>query len=419
MIKLPYGHSFLEIDESGANVLQLKQQGLDDTHGEDLVKAAMAKPYGGKKLSELSKTAKNCTLIVSDHTRPVPSRNILPAMLAELRAGNPDIDITLLVATGCHRGSTREELVAKMGEEIVNNEKIIIHDSDDTNSNVEIGILPSGAKLVMNRVAAETELLISEGFIEPHFFAGFSGGRKSVLPGICSRVTVFANHNGQFIASPYARTGILENNPIHRDMVAAARMAKLAYIVNVVINDAHKTVAAFAGDPFAAHEAGCAFLRSLSSVKAIPGDIVVTTNGGAPLDQNIYQCVKSMTAAEASAKDGGVIILCAECADGNGGDYFEAQLRDCETPAKLFESFVATPAEKTAKDQWESQILARILMNHPVIFVTRPELRETVEGMKMNYAGTIKEALAKARAIRGESASLTIIPNGVSVIVEP
>ena len=419
MITLPYGHGSLEIDDSDASVLALKQQGLDDTQGASLVKKAMADPYGGRKLAELARNAKTCTPIISDHPRPVPSRDIVPAMLSELREGNPDIDITLLVATGCHRGTTKDELIAKLGEEIVSKEKIVIHDADDNESNVEIGILPSGARLVLDRTAVETDLLISEGFIEPHFFAGFSGGRKSVLPGVCSRVTVFANHNGRFIASPFARTGVLENNPIHKDMTAAAEMAKLAYIVNVVINDAHKTIAAFAGDPFLAHEAGCEFIKSISSVKAVPADIVVTTNGGAPLDQNIYQCVKSMTAAEASAKEGGVIILCAECADGNGGDYFEAQLRECDSPAKLFESFAQTPADKTAKDQWQSQILARILIHHPVIFVTRPELQKTIEDMKMIYAPTIKEALAKARAIRGESASVTIIPNGVSVIVEP
>ncbi|MCQ2566017.1 MAG: nickel-dependent lactate racemase [Clostridia bacterium] len=419
MIRLPYGHSFLEIDEKNANVLQLKQQGLDDTHGASLVKDAMAKPYGGKTLAEMAKDSKRCTLIISDHTRPVPSKDIIPSMLEELRSGNPDIDITLLVATGCHRGTTKNELAAKLGEDIVNNEKIVIHDAEDQSSNVDIGVLPSGARLVLDKLAADTDLLVSEGFIEPHFFAGFSGGRKSVLPGVCSRVTVFANHNGQFIASPFARTGVLENNPIHRDMAAAAKMAGLAYIVNVVINDAHNTVAAFAGDPFSAHEAGCRFIREISSVKAVPADIVVTTNGGAPLDQNIYQCVKSMTAAEASAKDGGVIIICAECADGNGGDYFEAQLRDCENPAELFDAFAETPADETEKDQWQSQILARILMNHPVIFVTRPQLQKTIEDMKMIFASTIKEALDKARAIRGGSASITIIPNGVSVIVEP
>lgn len=152
--------------------------------------------------------------------------------------------------------------------------------------------MPSDAPLVINRVAVETELLVAEGLIEPHFFAGFSGGRKSVLPGVCNRVTVLGNHCSKFIDSPYARAGILDNNPIHSDMIAVACLAKLAYCVNVVIDETKKIVAAFAGDPVEAHAVDCAFLRLYCEVCAKPSDIVIATNGGAPLDQNVYQCIK-------------------------------------------------------------------------------------------------------------------------------
>ncbi len=416
MLFIPYGKGVLPFEEGDAQVLcsrigELKAEG----DGLSIVKAAMEQPIDSPRLTELARGKQDCVIIISDHTRPVPSRDILPNMLAELREGSPAIRVTLLVATGFHRPSTEAELRAKLGDAIYDQCRVVIHDCRDAEANVRVGTLPSGAPCVIDRLAAETELLISEGFIEPHFFAGFSGGRKSVLPGVCDQVTVMGNHCSRFIDSPYARTGILDGNPMHEDMLAAARLAKLRYIVNVVIDEDKKTVAAFAGDPVTAHRAGCDFLLSYARVAPAPADIVVTSNGGAPLDQNLYQCVKSMTAAEASCRPGGVIIECAECADGHGGQAFYESLRDCENADALYARFMATPQEETIADQWESQILARILKKHAVIMVTRPELRTMVEEMKMRYAESPEQALAMARALGKQT--LTVIPNGISVIV--
>ncbi len=419
MISIPYGKGQLswELPYDGLLTSRVDQLKSEKT-GRELVEEAMAHPIGSSTLRELAVGKKSCTIIISDHTRPVPSRDILPPMLRQLLQGNPDIQITLLVATGFHRLTTKEELTAKLGEEIASAETIRVHDAFDPDSNVQIGILPSGAPLVIDRAAVETDLLVSEGFIEPHFFAGFSGGRKSVLPGVCDKTTVLGNHCGQFIASPFARTGVLEGNPLHTDMVAAAEMAKLAFIVNVVIDEGKKTVAAFAGDFRQAHEAGTAFLRQYCEVEAIPGDIVVTSNGGAPLDQNIYQSVKGLTAAEASAKEGAVLIMCAQLADGTGGQGFYTSLRDCESPEAHFAQCAATPQNETIPDQWESQILARILMKHRVIYVSRPEMEQTLREMKLEYAPTLEAALTMAKADKGENASITVIPNGISVIVK-
>ncbi len=417
MIRIPYGKSFIEYDEGKAPVLtsrigELKAAGS----GVEIVRAAMASPIDSPRLCELAKGKKNCVVIVSDHTRPVPSRDILPPMLEELRAGSPDIDVTLLVATGFHRPTSTKELEDKLGREIMESCRVVVHDCRDAASNLRIGTLPSGAPCVVDRLAVETELLVAEGFIEPHFFAGFSGGRKSVLPGVADQVTVLGNHCSRFIDSPFARTGVLDGNPIHEDMLAAAEMAKLAFIVNVVIDEEKKTVAAFAGNFRTAHRRGCDYMLDYFKVAPVPSEIVVTSNGGAPLDQNLYQCVKSMTAAEASCVEGGVIVLCAECADGHGGEGFYHALRDCESPSALYAEQMATPQDSTVPDQWESQILARILMHHTVIFVTRPELREMVEEMKMRYAATLDEALAMARGMGKRS--LCFIPNGISVIVK-
>ena len=418
-IRIPWGGTHLLYDGPRKGVLTSRLHELrPERAGIAAVEEALRNPIGAPSLHQLAAGKKTCTVIISDHTRPVPSRDILPPMLSELRAGNPEIEITLLVATGFHRETTREELRAKLGDELLH-EKIVVHDAFDAARNVCIGTLPSGAPLILDRTAVETDLLVSEGFIEPHFFAGFSGGRKSVLPGVCDKATVLGNHCGAFIASPEARTGVLDGNPIHRDMLAAADLADLKFIVNVVIDEEKRTVAAFAGDHRAAHAAGVAFLRPWCEVKAVPGDIVVTSNGGAPLDQNIYQCVKSLTAAEATARPGAVLIVCAELRDGTGGEGFFQSLRDCESPKALFNACTATPQGETIPDQWESQILARVLMDHRVIFVTREEMADTIRQMKMEYAPDLPAALAMAREDKGKDADVTIVPNGISVIVTP
>ena len=385
---------------------------------DELVRQALENPIGSSRLAELAGDKKNMLIITSDHTRPVPSKTIMPLILEEARRGNPDIDISIIVATGFHRATTRDELVAKLGEKIVAEEKIIIHDSQDASSLVRLADLPSGGELWLNRLAVETELLVAEGFIEPHFFAGFSGGRKSVLPGVAGAQTVLANHCAEFINSEYARTGVLENNPIHRDMLFAAGQAKLAFIVNVVIDENKDIVRTFAGHYEKAHLAGCAFLEKLVRIEVPPADIIITSNGGYPLDQNIYQAVKGMTAADAAIRDGGVIIMVAACNDGHGGQSFFDNLAQAESPAALLEKIAKVPRNETIPDQWEFQILARILKRCTVIMVTDKCDPEMIEAMHMRHASTIEEALATAFKLKGAAAKVAVIPDGVSVIVK-
>ena len=419
-IKIPYGKTFQTLNiEEGFELLESKIQELEaGADGGAIVRAAMDSPIGSPKLRELAAGKKNAVLIISDHTRPVPSKDIVPFMLEELRAGNPDIEITMLVATGCHRGTTPEELVHKLGEDIVSREHIVVHDCDSSPL-TDLGPLPSGARLVVNSLVAQAELVVSEGFIEPHFFAGYSGGRKSILPGVCSRVTVLGNHCAAFIDDPKARMGVIDGNPINRDMERAARMAKLAYIVNVVVNEAHEVVAAFAGDPIEAHHAGCAYLARYCEVEQKQkADIVITSNGGAPLDQNAYQAVKGLTTAADAAADGAALIICAECADGIGGDSFYKALSECAGPTELLKEIRRVPMDETVPDQWQYQILARILEKHHVYFVARKEMEEAVNAMKMEYAPSLEEAYARARALKGASAGVAVIPNGVSLIIK-
>lgn len=417
-IQIPYGHTFLQLDWDFPSweVLSAHAGIPVSCSQEACIRKAMEAPVNSPALEELARNVPDAVIIISDHTRPVPSRLILPPMLEALRRGNPRIRITLLVATGCHRGTTEEELRRKLGDDIFDRETVVVHDCDDEKNMVLLGMLPSGAPLRINRLAAQASLLLAEGFIEPHFFAGFSGGRKSVLPGICSRETVMSNHCAALIDHPLSRTGILEGNPIHRDMATAAKMAKLRYIVNVLLDGDKRVIHAVAGDPDSAHREGCRVMGQMARVQPNrPGDIVITSNGGAPLDQNIYQAVKSLSTAEAAAAEGAAIIVCAACSDGIGGEHFYRALKDCASPTALLQQLRKIPAEETVPDQWQYQILCRILEKHRVFFVTDPALRQAVEDMKMTWCETLKEAVGRATALHPQG-HVVIIPDGVCAI---
>lgn len=421
-IKLPYSKSGMDINIPDVNMIKVLQSKAHDFKTEfsesEIVENALDNPIGSKKLEELVKNKKNMVIITSDHTRPVPSRITLPIMLRRIRNSNPNIDIKIIISTGCHRPSTREELIYKMGEEIVDNEKIIMHFATDDEAMVKVGILPSGGDLIVNKQIIETDLLIAEGFIEPHFFAGFSGGRKSVLPGVASAKTIMYNHCSEFIDSPYARTGNLKNNPIHNDMLSAAKSVNLAFILNVAIDKDKKVIGAFSGDVKEAHESGCEFVTKLSKVDAVDADIVVSTNGGYPLDQNIYQTVKGMTAAEATCKEGGVIIMVSACNDGHGGKSFYDNVANASSPTEILENVRKISKDKTIPDQWEFQILARILEKFTVIMVTDLCDPNMIKNMHMQHANSFDEALKMAFDIKGNNAKVAVIPDGVSVIVK-
>ncbi len=420
-LQLPYGKEFLPLDIPDDRLQGVLTSGLHrytpEAGQQELTERALANPIGTPPLHELARGKRRIVLLASDHTRPVPSRVLIPPMLRELRRGSPDAEITILIATGCHRGTTKEELIAKFGGELAARERIVVHDCDGADF-VNVGTLPSGGACILNRLVMEADLVVAEGFIEPHFFAGYSGARKSVLPGVASRRTVLANHCSAFIAAPAARTGVLAGNPIHADMVWAARRARLAFIVNAVINDRKEAIHVVAGDAERAHEAGCAFLSGLCRVEARPADIVVTTNGGYPLDQNIYQAVKGMTAAEATVKEGGVIIMLARSEDGHGGEAFYRQMADEPDVEKTLARFLRRGRDETAPDQWQTQIFIRVLQRASVIYVSdAPD--EMVRALHMTPAHSPAEALRMAEARLGNPrAAVTVIPDGVSVIVE-
>ena len=427
-IRLPYHKTYLEADLPDDQVQGiLTPPGHPMAHGapgsslaeqQRRVTEALDQPVGSARLEELAAGKKSATVITSDHTRPVPSHITLPMLLARLRKGNPDIAIRILVATGCHRPTSSGELRDKFGADVVANETFILHDCTDQRNLRYLGLLPSGGALWLNKEALDPDLLVAEGFIEPHFFAGFSGGRKSILPGIAGRQTVLANHCAAFIDDPHARAGSLDLNPIHRDMLFAAQQARLAFILNVTLNPDKSICAAFAGDPERAHLEGCRRMARSVNVPWTPAEIVITSNGGYPLDQNVYQAVKGMTAAEACCVDGGTIIMVAGCSDGAGGDHFYRALAEAESPEALLAQIRKVPQQETPPDQWEVQILARILSKHRVILVSDMCDAALIRNMRMGHAATLPDAIRMALECAGAAARFTVIPDGVSVIVE-
>lgn len=383
---------------------------------EDIVKESLNNPIGTEKLSVLSKGKENVLVITSDHTRGVPSKLTLPLLLTEIRKGNPNANITIIIATGLHRATTVEEQREMFGNDIVDNERILVHDAFDDSQMEYVCKLPSGASFVVNRIALESDLIVCEGFIEPHFFAGFSGGRKSILPGICSAETVNENHSSKAVGHNSSKSGIIRGNIIHEDMIYASRKIGVDFILNVALNSKKEIISSFAGDLEEAHEKGCDFVTNLSRVSALTGDIVITTNGGYPLDQNLYQCPKSASTAVACAGDSGILILVASCADGIGGTHFQ-ELMLSGTPEEIFDRLMNIPPRETISEQWSAQIFSQIMLKHKIILVTDNLNDELVKKLNMIPAKTPQEALDIAYSIKGNDASVVVIPDGVAVIV--
>lgn len=418
-IPIPYYTSTLNLhvdEENLKAVLTAKMHGFHaEKSQEQLVLDALEHPVGSPRLRELARDKQKIVIVTSDHTRAVPSKITLPLLLKEIRSGNPQADITILIATGLHRPTTEEEQRRMFGDEIVDHEKIAINNAFDPEQFVELCTLPSGAVFQVNKLAAQCDLLVTEGFVEPHFFAGFSGGRKSILPGVCSERTVNENHSYKAVSHPRSNSGMLKDNPIHADMLCAAKAVNVQFIFNVALDGEKKIVAAWAGDLEKAHEAGVAFIRQWSQCPVVTGDIVVTSNGGYPLDQNLYQSPKAMATAEACAGEDGVIIMCCSCCDGMGGAHF-GEILQRGTPDEIDRYLSEIPPQKTIPEQWCAQVCVRVLRRHQVILVTTFLDHDEVRRANMIPASTPDEALEIAYRLKGEHASVVVIPDGVSVL---
>lgn len=335
-------------------------QNLDDEF-----KKSLASPAGSPSLLSLLKKKKpdSVCVVVNDITRPVPYAKFLPRLLSEIgSAGIAAGAVTLLVATGMHRPSTPEEKKEMFGPETAGRYRIVDHRADDPSCLVRTGLrTSSGTEINVNRTYADADFRILTGLIEPHFMAGFSGGRKSVCPGIVDLGTISKFHGHAFLSDPRAANGILEGNPCHAESLDAARAVRPDFIVNVAIDSRREIVGLFCGDLEAAHEEGVRFVRSLTEFPAAgDADIVVTCGGGYPLDSTFYQTVKGMVASLPFLKPGGVVITAAECKEGIGSrEYRDLLFRYSSDWKKFLEDIGSSGV--VLKDQWELQMQTRLL----------------------------------------------------------
>ena len=374
---------------------------------------------GSAPLKDVITADDQVTVVISDITRGyMHQERICPLLLDYLHdvCGVAYENIVYLVAVGTHRAQTEAEFARIASPYVAEKVRILNHDCDG--ELIPIGVTSRGTEVEVNPLVVGRKVILLGGTVH-HFFAGYGGGRKSILPGVAGRRTVLYNHNAMFIHSEKSRQGNLSGNPIHEDMAFAAKTAKLGFILNVLLDGDKRIIAAFAGDSVKAHEAACALCLKQTSVPAVAADIVVTSNGGYPLDQNVYQCVKGLTAAEACVHEGGVIILSAGLGDGHGGEAFYHWFADRNNADEVMRDIVNVPADKTHMDQWQAQILARVQQKAFCIFVAAEENRQLLEDMHMGWAPTLDAALDMATARMGKSSTVTVIPDGVGVIVTP
>ena len=420
-VGLPYGKRVLELytDIRQVSLITSKPKPPLKDPRSDLIKS-LESPTDSPPLSELCKGVKRITVLIPDKTRAFPSKLVLPTVLRTIESSKSDVQVNVIIATGLHKPHTREEVLELVSKDVYSNYEVVSHDAEDEESLIDTEKRTSyNTPVIVNENVIEADLVVGLGLIEPHFFAGYSGGRKSVLPGVAGKRAIYVNHGFKMIGNPNSKYGVLEGNPIHEDMVEFMKLTKLDFIVNVTIGKEKRVTGVFCGNPVKAHLNGVRFLEEYVKVR-VKGlaDVVITTNGGYPLDRNLYQAVKGMATGELVVKEGGVIIIVAECVDGLGEhEEFYELFVGAESPDEVLEKIRRL---EPIKDQWEAQILARILKKAKVIVVS--EMRQSIiEDMLMIPASTINEALDEAlKLVRREETDvrLTVIPEGPYVIPE-
>jgi len=335
-----------------------------ETPADKTVLAAVRAPVGARPMADAlrARRAGDVVVVVSDVTRPIPYAQFLPGLLLEIEeAGVARDDIIVLVATGMHRPSTAAEQREMYGD-VAGKYRIVNHVAQDDANLVELpGTSWSGARVRVNRYYVEAGFRLVTGLVEPHFMAGFSGGRKSVCPGLCSLETVCNFHGYAFLSDPLACNGSLSGNPCHEEAVSVARMAPPDFSLNVVLNRDRQVVRAFAGDVMAAHAEACDFVRDCACPSvATEADVVVTSCGGYPLDATFYQCVKGMVSCLPAVRRGGVIVSFAGCSEGIGSVEYTNLMRGYTGRWRQFIEDIQKPG-CFVKDQWELQMQTRVL----------------------------------------------------------
>jgi nickel-dependent lactate racemase len=390
--------------------------GLADPAG--ALTAALRSPVGAPALRDRVRPGDRVGVVFSDITRPTPHHLILPAVLRELteQAGVPHENITLFNALGTHRPNTDAELRGMIGGELVDRYRLVQNNAFDPETQVSLGVTARGHEVWINRDVMACDVRILTGFIEPHLFAGFSGGGKALMPGMAGLRTVLGNHDASMLAHPKAIWGITHGNPTWEEVMEVARTVGDTFLVNVTLNRDKAITGVYAGDLDAAHAAGCAFAKATAMVPVPrPFDIVITTNSGYPLDLNLYQAVKGMSAAAQVVRPGGSIIVAAECWDGIPEHGLYAQLlREASSPRQLLDTVMAPGFLQ--QDQWQVQIQAQIQLKADVYVrtdhLTDAQIREAL----LTPCHQIEETAAALLERYGPEAAICVMPEGPQTI---
>ncbi|MFC5713134.1 nickel-dependent lactate racemase [Thalassorhabdus alkalitolerans] len=409
-VSLLYGKGEIQVEvPDHAKIIEPKHvEGKKDQR--QAVVDALQSPIGTPPLKEMVKSTDSVAIVISDITRPTPNHILVPALIEEL----PHVPLEQFVVingTGTHRDQTREEFIEMLGEWTVNNIRIVNNHCHAKEELSYVGESEFGCGVYLNKEYVEADFRITTGFIEPHFFAGFSGGPKGNMPGIAGIETIMTFHNARMIGDPKATWGNMDNNPVQEMTREINRMCPPHFLLNVTLNGNKEITEVFAGDLFPAHEKGCEYTKEHAMVPCEERfDVVITSNSGYPLDQNLYQAVKGMSAAQKIVKKGGTIIVAAECSDGipNHGNFAEI-FTLAETPQQLLD-MINDPAFKMF-DQWQVQKQA-VIQVWSDVHVYSKLTKEQINQAMLTPCNDIEATLENLTATYGEDMSVAVLPQG-------
>lgn len=425
-IKLAYGKTGLDVDlpvDWNVTVVEPRYvPALPDAR--DAIRSALHKPIGSPSLADVIGNTHvsgaegiKVGVVFSDITRPTPNHLILPVVLDELAAaGVQQEQLTLFNALGTHRANSDAELRAMLGTDIVDRYRIVQNNAFDPSTQVSLGISSRGHEIWLNRELMACDVKVVTGFIEPHFFAGYSGGGKGIMPGMAGLHTVLRNHDAGMIGNPNATWGVTHGNPIWEEALESALRADRVFLVNVALNRDKAITAVFAGDLTMAHAEGCSFVRQ-TSMAPVPYlyDIVVTTNSGYPLDLNLYQTVKGMCAAAEIVRQDGAIIAVAECRDGLPDHGLYGQLLHAASGPRELLRRISTPGF-LEQDQWEAQKQAIVQLKADVYLHSDGLTDEQIFAAHLKPCHLVTTTIAQLRERYGAAASICVLPEGPQTI---
>ncbi|AJQ29442.1 nickel-dependent lactate racemase [Pelosinus fermentans] len=413
-VQLAYGKGSIsiEVPDKAVIVEPPHIESLADEKG--AVVQALRHPTGTPPLKEMVKASDTVAIVISDITRPTPNHKLVPWLIEEL-SHVPKENFVVINGLGSHRHNTREELISMLGQEVVDTIRVINHEAFDDKELVHVGRNSYGSEVYLNKTYVEADFKIVTGFIEPHFFAGFSGGPKGINPGIVGIKTIQDFHNAEMIGNPKSTWGVIEGNGVQDAATQNCLMAKPQFMLNVTLNGDKEITNVFAGDVIQAHRVGCEFVKHHAMVAVDHSfDIVITTNAGYPLDQNLYQTVKGMSAGAQIVKEGGSIISVAECSDGlpSHGN-FGPILKMRNTPQALLD--MINEPSFSMFDQWEAQALAMIQVKADCYLYSTLD-KETVADCMLQSVENIEQTLATLIDKYGPDASIAVLPLGPLVV---